>query len=370
MRKAPKLRGILGIRIRAHYTCVIVFVLITASVSTQFPESYPLWQTITLGITTALIFFTSVSINEIIFSFTVTRSQISVKNITLFAFGGAPETIREDTSPNHELLTATARFLSNLTTTAIFYGIYATLINYGEFAIAGVAQWLVFIWFIVFLLHFVPGFPLNGGIVLRALLWKASGDYYRATHIAYLIGQGIGLLLIFSGVLASIVTHQWLPGMIVAVAGWSLQSAAAQIGRQVVIIRALQHTSVRDIMTREYTIVNRSMTIGQLFRERILVLGWRHFAVVDGVKLLGILTVRNIKAVPRRRWNRTPVGDVVAPLSEISSANPQESGANVLLQMDELRVDEMPVLEEGNVIGIVARDTLVRLGKIRAEFGM
>ncbi len=370
MRKYPRLYSIFGIRIRAHYTCVVAFVLITAIVSTQFPESYPLWQTIILGISTALLFFISVSINELILSLTVIRRQNTVKNITIFAFGGVFQTIQEATSPNHELLMAVARFLSNLTITTIFYGIYATFINSGNFAIAGIAQWLVFIWFMVFLIHFVPGFPLDGGMVLRALLWKSSGDYFRATYIASLSGWCIGLLLIFSGVLVSIITHQWFLGLAVTFIGWSVQSAAEQIRCQAVLLMALQLTNVRDIMTREYTTVNRDVTVGQLFRDHILVSGWRYFIVVDGVKLQGILTVRNIKSVPRKRWDGTPIGKIMTPSNEINSANPLQSGANVLQKMDQLRVDDMPVLEDGNVIGIIVRETLVRLGKVRADFGV
>jgi Zn-dependent protease/predicted transcriptional regulator len=364
------LRSIFDIRIRAHYTCVVAFVLITAIVSAQFPESYPLWQTIILGISTALLFFISVSTNELIISLTVISRQNPINNITIFAFGGVFETIQEATSPNRELLMALARFLSNLTITTIFYGIYATLINSGNFAIAGIAQWLVFIWFMVFLINFVPGYPLDGGRVLRALLWKSSGDYFRATHIATLIGWCIGLLLIFSGVLASIITHQWFLGLAVTFIGWSIQSAAGQIRRQTVLLMALQLTNVRDIMTREYKIVNRGVTVGQLFRDHILASGWCYFIVVDGAKLQGILTKRNIKSVPRRRWNSTPIGEIMTPSNEINFANPLQSGASVLQKMEQMGIDDMPVLEDGNVIGIIVRETLVRLGKVRAEFGV
>lgn len=116
--------------------------------------------------------------------------------------------------------------------------------------------------------------------------------------------------------------------------------------------------------------MNRDVTIGQLFREYILVSGWRYFIVADGMKLQGILTVRNIKSVPRRRWNGTPIGEIMTPSDEVDFAYSNQTGANVLQKMDQLRVDDMPVLEDGNVIGIILREKLVRLGKVRAEFGV
>lgn len=182
MRKYPRLRNISGIRIRAHYTCVVAFVLITAIVSTQFPESYPLWQTIILGISTALLFLISLTINELILNLTAIGRANPVKNITVFGFGGVFQTIQEATSPKHELLMAVARFFSNLTITMIFYGIYATLINSGNFGVAGIAQWLTFIWFLVFLIHLLPVF-------LSMEAWFC--ERFSGSHLAIIIGQHI-----------------------------------------------------------------------------------------------------------------------------------------------------------------------------------
>jgi CBS domain-containing protein len=112
------------------------------------------------------------------------------------------------------------------------------------------------------------------------------------------------------------------------------------------------------------------MTIGQLIRDHILIAGYHYFVVVDGEKLQGTLTMHDIKSISRRRWNHTRIGEIMTPSSEINIAHPRQSGASLLEQMDQLRTDDMPVLEGDNVIGIIGRDRLVRLGKIRAEFGV
>ena len=123
-------------------------------------------------------------------------------------------------------------------------------------------------------------------------------------------------------------------------------------------------------MTREYPTVAQQVSIGQLMRDQILVKGWHYIIVVDGVKLKGILTIRKIKSVPRKRWNYTRIGTIMTQSSELKTAHPQQSAAALLEQMDQLRIDHMPVLEDDNVVGVVARDMLVRLGKTRAEFGV
>jgi len=370
MRITPKLGRILDIRIRVHYTWAFVFALVTAIVFTQFPENYPLWQRIILGIVVSLLFFTTVTARELFLSFATTHRETPIKNVTLFAFGGVYQETKESITSNDSLLLYLARFLSNLVIAAIFYGLYATFINAGNLMIAELAQWLAFIYFMLFLLHFIPGFPLDGGQILRLFLWKSTGDYYRATYVASLTGWAIGLFLIFAGILALIITQQWFIGLVVTSIGWFVQIAAGYARHNAKMLVALQSIAARDIMTREYPAVTQQVSIGQLVRDQILVKGWHYIIVVDGVKLKGILTIRKIKSVPRRRWNYTRIGNIMTPSSELKTAHPQQSAAALLEQMDQLRIDHIPVLEDDNVIGVVGRDILVRLGKTRAEFGV
>lgn len=357
-------------RIRMHYTCAVAFVLMAAIVATQLPESYSFWQKAAIGIAAAALFLILLIVRELVINLASSRGRGPVKDVTLFPFGGVCHEAEELVLPNHELLMAAARLLSSLVITAMLYGVYALSLDSGNLTIAEVTEWLVLVWLSLFLLHFLPGFPLDAGMALRALLLKRSGDYYRATHAASTVGWIAGLLFIFSGVLVFIVTHQWLLGLVVTAVGWCLWSASATVRRQATLFMSLEPTSVEDVMSGEFTLVDRNLTFGRLFREYILVSGGRYFVVTDGVTLKGVLTERNIKSVPWKRWNSTRIGDIMTLLSEIEAAYPMQSGASALQKMDQMRMEYMPVLDGGRVVGIVDRERLVRLGKTRAEFGV
>ena len=179
---------------------------------------------------------------------------------------------------------------------------------------AGVAQWLAYIYFLLFLLHFIPAFPLDGGQILRMILWRSTGDYYKATHIASLIGWATGLFLIFAGVLVFIVTQQWIISLVIVSIGWIIEIAAGYTRREIKTYMVLQNIKAEDIMTREYPVMPQQVNIGQLVREHILKKGWHYIMVVDGTKLKGILTIKQIKSVPWKRWNNTIIGDIMTPM--------------------------------------------------------
>jgi len=346
VRSAPNLRRILGIRLRLHYTWSVAFILITAVVVTQFPESYPLWQRIILGIAASLLFLATVSIRQLILNFVAIRRGIPVKNVTLFVFGGVPQTTERAALPVLELLVAAAGLLSSLIIAGVFYGIHLILVITGSIIIAGLIQWLAFICFLLALFHFVPGFPLDGGRILRAFLWRLTGDYDRATRIAIWAGRGIGLLFIIGGILVLIVTHQWFVGLAPAFMGWVLYNAATYSHRQAVLREALQSITAGDIMARECPLITQQFSLGQLVRDCILVTGQRHFVVADDDKFQGIVTMRNIKPIPKERWDSTRIGEIMTPASELKTAHPRQPAAILLDQMDELGIGQMPVLEK------------------------
>ena len=367
MRSTPKLGRILGVRIQLHYTWAIALVLIAAAVATQFSEAYPLWERILLGIAASLLFFIAVSTRELILNFMAIAKGISVKNITLFVFGGVPQLTEEATSSTLELLLATAGLLINLLIAGILYGAHIALVIAGNMMLDGIIQWLAFIYFMLVLFHLVPAFPLDGGRILRALLWRASGNYDRVTLIASWVGWAIGLLSLVSGIVLLITTQQRFAGLLLVVPGWTLLSAAAQSRRQALRHAALQGITARDVMTTDYPFITQQLSLGQLIRDYILVTGLRYFVVVDEAKLQGIVTMRNIKRIPKRRRDSTSIGEIMIPTSKLKTAHAEQPAINLLEQMDNLEINQMPVLEEDKVIGIVARDSLIRLVKTRTE---
>jgi len=369
MRSAPSLGQIFKVRMRLHYTWFVGFVLIIAIVMTQFPPTYPIWQRIIFGIAASLAIFIAVLIREFALRFLAGSRGIPVKRVTLFVFGGVPQITEEVTLPILERLMSVAGLLSNLVIAGIFYAVYAGFINTGNVAIIGLMQWLTYIYFLLALFHFIPGFPLDGGRLLRSFLWTATGSYDWATRIASWTGWGIGLAFIAGGIISLIITHQWFVGLLVF-AGWVLQSEATQIRRQTALREALKGITARDIICKECPLISQQISIDQLVRDYILVTAQRYFVVADGVKLQGIVTMRNIRPVPRGRWKSTYIGEIMTPLTELKTADSKQSAASLLDQMDDLEIDLMPVLEADEVIGIVTRDSITRLVEIQAELGI
>ncbi len=232
MRSIPHLGRILGVRIRLHYTWFVGVVLITATLVTQFSEFYPLWQKLMLGVAASLLFFVAVTIREFVLSVIATTKGIPVNSVILFVFGGLPQIAKESILPGLELLLAVAGMLSNLIIAGVFYVVYLGLAQTGGIIIDVLVQWLAFIYFMLALFHFVPGFPLDGGRFLRALLWKTTGNYEGVTRIANWSGWGIGLIFTIAGILVLITSQQWFVAVLLAFPGLVLQNAATHSRRQ------------------------------------------------------------------------------------------------------------------------------------------
>jgi len=364
---AANLGRVFGVRLRLHYTWVFAFTFITAAVVTQFPESYPLWQRLVLGVVASLLFLVSVAIREFVLIYLAIHRGILVQRVTLFVFGGVSQVTKQTTSPILELLLVMSGLLSTLVIVGIFYIAHLILVISGSIVVAGLTQWSYFIIFMLFLLHLIPSFPLDGGRFLRAILWRTTGDYERATRIAIWTGQGINLLFIASGILLMILAQQWFIGPVLIFLGWVLQSAAARGQSQAALIKALKNTTTQDIMMKEYTPITQQLSLGQLIRDYILATGQRYFVVVDGTKLQGIVTMQNIKSVPKKRWNSTLIGEIMIPASELKAAHPRQPAATLLEQMDEMGISHMPILEKGMIIGIVAQEDLTRLARTRVQ---
>ena len=369
MRRLPKVNQVRGARIRLHYTWSIGFILITTIVTTQFPEVYPLWQRIIFGLSASLLFLAAISIRQFVIIYMTLSKGIPVRSVTLFVFGGVPQITYEATLPILELLIGTTGLLSSLIVAGFFYFVYLALLTTGGIVVTALAQWLWFITLMMTFFHLIPGFPLDGGRLLTAVLWRAMDDYHRATGIVGWIGWGVGLLFAAGGILMLIITQQRLVGVVLAFIGWVLLSAVSQSRRQAKLRNSLAGISARDIMSRECSPITSQISVGQLIRDCILVTGQRYFVVVDDSKLQGIVTMRHIKAVPKEQRDSTPVGEIMTTTGGLKTAHSNYSAISLLEQMDELRIDQMPVLEEDRVIGIVTKDSIIRLGKTRAELG-
>jgi len=365
---------IFGIQFRLHYTWFVIFVLITVSLSWQyFPFSYPEWDTLTYwvtGIFTSILFFISVVAHELAHSLVGRANGIPVKSITLFLFGGVAHMTREATRHSAELKMAAAGPISSLVIGGLFFLLHLLLQNISE-PLAAMAFWLAQINVVLAIFNLIPGFPLDGGRVFRSLLWRFSGNYWRATRIAVQVGRGVGYLFILGGILIMFFFRgQWFSGLWLAFIGWFLIYVASASYRQAQWQAALQGITASEIMISTCPVVPSDVTISRLVQEYIFIGGQRCFLVTDDGELKGILTLQNIKAVSQPKWEVTQVRDVMTPAERLKVAYPDQDILSVLEQMDENGISQMPVVNEGKVVGLVTRDNLIRLLYTRSKLGI
>ena len=232
VRSTPNLSRLLGVRARLHYTWLPALILIIAAVITQFSTSYPLWERVILGAIASGFYLVAIFIRELTVTFVATHRGVRVRRVILFIFGGVHVIDKESTHISLELLLAIAGILANLIIAGIFYAFYYGLEYTGNVIIEVLVQWLGFIFFMLAIFHFVPAFPLDGGRVLRALLWKTTHDYRRSTIIASWIGWGIGMIMTIGGIIVVAFTQQWFVGILLAFPGLVLQNAATHSRKQ------------------------------------------------------------------------------------------------------------------------------------------
>lgn len=358
------------LKINLHSTWVIAVALITAIVATQFSEDYSLFERVNWGIAVSLLFSAALILREFVLGLATYHKDIPVSKVTLFVFGGVNQVNRDVVVSDHLPLLYLAKYLSNLVITAIFYGLYATFINAGNLTAAGVFQWLTYIYFWLFVLHFIPAYPLDGGKILRLILWKSGGDYYTATKIASWIGWVFGLLMVFAGVLVYILTRQLMISLLIILVGWIVAIAAGHTRGLVKMHVDLQCIVAGDVMTREYPALSESLNIKKLIRDYVLKNGCNYIIAVDEGRLRGILTLGQIKSVSPKHWNTTTIGDIMTPADKIKTAHLQQTADTLFEEMNQWGVDYIPVLENNKIVGVVSRFSLINLVKVCSRFGV
>ena len=359
-----------GIRVRLHYTWAIACILITAMVMTQFPESYALWQRVLIGVAGSLLFLVAVCLRELAVAFVGSRRGIRLKRLTLFAFGGVSEIALESTAPVLDVLRATVGLLSNLVLVGVFHGLYLLADSLNWIVGAGLLRWLGFIYLMLAFLHFLPAYPLDGGRILRAVLWKRLRDYQRASWIVTRAGRGSGFALLAVGVTVLGVTHQVFVGLVLMSVGWILQSAAFSSWRTGVPARALRGLKVRDVMAHDIAAVGSHVSLEHLVREHMLVTGQRYFLVVEGDRLEGVVAFQDVKKIPRKRWANTTTTQVMTPACKVRAVTGSEPALTVWEDMDEADEGVVPVLRRGKVVGVVSVRSLRDLERTRADLGV
>jgi Zn-dependent protease/CBS domain-containing protein len=372
MRGSIHLGTILGIPIRLHSSWFLIAALITWTLATgYFPSEYPGWTAATywlVGVFAALLFFASVLVHELGHSVLALREKVPVKSITLFIFGGVAQIGREPPTAGAEFRIAIAGPLSSLGLAALFGGLGAALPD-GSPAAAPFA-YLGRINLLLAAFNMIPGFPLDGGRVLRAALWQFDGSFRKATRWASWAGRAVAFLFILWGVAQILLGGALLNGLWIAFIGWFLNNAAESSYQQVVLRDALSGVQARNVMTQQCTVVPGDLGVDRLVEEHILSGGQRCFFVTDREAVQGLITLHDIRGVPRERRTSLTAAQVMTSVDAVHHARPDDDVWTVLQTMDEHNLNQVPVLDNGTLLGLITRQNVLHDIRLRAELGV
>ncbi len=366
-----RLGRILGIPVGLHYSWFIVFVLVTLSLVAQFATEHPEWASgisYSLGVVTSLLLFLSVLLHELGHSVVALRKGIRVRAITLFVFGGVAQIEREPSRPRDEFHIAVAGPVVSFLLAGVFSGFSRGVEALSE-PLHVLGQWLGRINFLLAAFNLIPGFPLDGGRILRAALWRATGSYDRGTRLASAAGQGIAYLFIVAGVWIAF-SGNFVSGLWMGFIGWFLLSAAQATVAQLDVRRLLRGIRAVEAMTTDCLILSRGMSVAELVEEHLLRTGRRCALVVEGDRLVGLITLHQVRRVPRSEWAVTPLEAVAIPEAELHAVPPEMELVDVLALMDDRNVNQVPVVRDGRVVGLLGREQLMHVIRTRLELGV
>lgn len=378
-----------GIDIRVDWSWLLIFFLVVQSLASLFAAGESGWSPGLrwgLAVLAALVFFASVLAHELAHSLMARSRGIPVRSITLFLFGGVSSLQREPASPASEFLMAIVGPLTSLVLGAGLLGLASVTAGPVSTPLPDVASllaqlsptttlllWLGSINLSLGVFNLLPGFPLDGGRVLRSLLWALLGDLRRATRWASWVGQGIAWLMIISGI--SMAFGAWVPllgsglanGLWLTFIGWFLNNAARQSYRQIVIQDVLEGVPVERLMRANPPTCAPGCTVSQLVLEHVMGSDDQAFPVLEGGQLIGLVTLDDVRRVPRQAWERVTVREIMTPAARLVTVAPQDEAAEALSKLAERDVRQLPVLKQGQLVGLFRRRDLLRWLQWRSD---
>ncbi len=361
---------ILGIPIYVDASWFLIFAFVTYALANQvFPTLLPDdTQRIHIALAgiTSMIFFASILLHELAHSVVAKLYKIPVKSITLFLFGGVAQITREATKPFGELLMAAAGPLTSLAIGAVFLGSWWVFDMTTDSRVGAVFMWVGFINIVLGVFNFIPAFPMDGGRVFRALAWMVTKNYYLATRIAGWTGRTIAWAVIAAGMLSlSGVDMRVINGTFDAVwfifIGFYLENMARQGLMQNKLVETLTKYRARDLMMADPPVVEGGTSIASLARGAIDINPNLTYFVEDEGVLAGILSGYQMRAVPEPQWHTTTARQAMLPSRRLTAVSPDGLANEILVEMETSDLSHLPVVSEGRVLGVIARERILRV---------
>ena len=373
MRAQIKLGRIFGIEIGLHYSWIIIALLITLSLAGHFREHNPAWGEGVIwatSVVTALLFFTAIVLHELSHATVAKARGLPVRSITLFALGGVAEIEKDAPDAKTEFWMGIVGPITSLVIGVLCLFI---LLAFGwrpdqfpQTPLLSMLMWLGYINIMLGIFNLVPGFPLDGGRVLRAIAWWITGDANRATMIAARLGQVVAFGFIMVGIFRFF-GGAGIGGLWIAFIGWFLLSASRESYAQVAISDTLRGVKVRDVMRREYPTVDCRTNLQILVDEYFLRTGRRCLFVTQDERVVGLITPHEVREIERNRWPYTTVDEVMKPLNQLHTITPESSILKALETMGPDNLNQLPVVQDNAFEGIISRAHILQLLKTRSE---
>ncbi len=375
-----KLFRIFGIQIGLHYSWIIIALLIALSLAGHFHEANPQWgPTVTWAsaILTSLLFFTAIVLHELSHAAVAKARGLPVRSITLFALGGVAQIEQEASDARTEFWMGIVGPITSVVIGALCLALAAmlgwtpTMLDpthpaLHQTPLMAILAWLGIINIALAVFNMIPGFPLDGGRVLRAIIWWITGNSARSTRLAARAGQLVAFGFILFGLLRFF-TGGSFGGLWLAFIGWFLLDAARSSRAQVEVVERLRGVRVGDVMTRDCPRVDSKIDLQTFVHDYLLRTGQRCFIVEEDDDVAGLITPHEVKNIDRERWPQMTIGDVMRPFGNLHSVTPSTSLNEALERMGREDVNQLPVVSNRKLAGVISRGHIVRLLQTRAE---
>jgi Zn-dependent protease/predicted transcriptional regulator len=364
-----------GIEIIVDYSWLIIFFLaIYTSAGFSLPQShqqYTTHQQWIMGTVVAVLFFISILLHELAHSFVAIKNGIRITSIRLLIFGGLAQATSEPKNGRQEFLIALAGPATSMALGiffwAIFFSIYA--ISNNITATATVAFMLGLANTLLALFNLIPGFPLDGGRILRAFLWDHWNDMTRATKVVSQFGNAFALFLIIFGFLLFLMYQNFVLALWIVFVGLFMKQSAVGSFQGVMLRRTLSGVQVRQIMTENIVSVDWLLSIEELVQNYIYRHQFTHFPVFNRDEFIGMVSLDGVKTISKDLWGFKQVRDIMTPLEFVPCLKPTDDANEALSKMVSGDIGRMPVVEDGQLRGIVSRRDIMNFFKIKSDLG-
>jgi Zn-dependent protease/CBS domain-containing protein len=365
-----------GIDINIHFSWLLIFFLVVLNLADSFPQQFPQWSNqkgLVVASITAFLFFGSVLAHELAHSLVARRFHMSVSSITLFLLGGVANLRKEPPSAQAEFFMAAAGPATSVVIGVLGLGV-AFLVDPraglpNAEAIQAVAAYLGTVNLYLAAFNMIPGFPLDGGRVLRSAIWAISRDRNRATTIAsrggQLVALAFGAFVVYEVVILHEATGLWLG--LIAYFLWNAASATLQQER---ITSVVGGAKVGPLMTTDFKSTPPGVMVGQVIRDFVLPMNLRAVPVVSDDRFIGLVTIGDLRKVDQARWPETPVEQVMTPAAELPTVSPDDPLGSALERFATTELPLLPVVKDGHLVGVLYRESVIGYVRMQELLGV